>query len=249
MFRKFIIVSSIIAAIAGGGLTSAMVPIDYGSLSYVFHLYYDNGTIVVDRDAKYAYDVVFDEYIPAQDIPANKRYKGNIVSNHDLAVASFVFDPQAGNSNFQSGKISVKGPYYPEAAKIEFFNPVGAKILTISVTETSDCNQNDVCEEANGETNLSCPSDCKAVELSKAPTPSVEPEAPTEGSGILRPLLYMLAGLGIMAYFLWRKWGGRGKGGPPEAIPTAEPAPTATPAPIQPVSIEPRSQEPPSPPA
>src|SRR5258708_31536105 len=106
---------------------------------YVFHLYYDNGKLVADRDFKYPYDVIPGEF-QAPLVTAQFPYRGEIVNFTGEVATHFTFDPKQGDAKFVKGKISVKAPYIADAQKAVFYDVQNQPILTITLSESSFCN-------------------------------------------------------------------------------------------------------------
>ena len=171
---------------------------------YFFHLYYDNGQLVVDRDFEFKYDVVPEIFFPEM-INTQFPFRGEIVTLNNQVAGTFVFDPRRGDSQFLKGKISVKAPYAPDGQKAVFYDAQGNPLLTIFVSESSFCNDDGVCNTDNGEDENTCPADCKGV----TPLPPI-PEKPVGGQGgMLMTLIYVLitagAGLGGLWYWFRKK--------------------------------------------
>lgn len=61
--------------------------------------------------------------------------------------------------NLRNGVNTIQLPYYPHAKQLNIISPTGAK-LNIDLTTYATCNQNNVCEYEQGETELSCIMDC-----------------------------------------------------------------------------------------
>src|SRR3989344_4156203 len=177
---------------------------------YIFHLYYDNGQLVTDRDFEFNYDVVPEAFVP-ETVNTQFPYKGEIITLNGQVACTFVFDPRRGDPKFLKGKLSVKAPYAPDGQKAVFYNNQGDALLTIFVSESSFCNDDGVCNVDNGEDQNTCPADCKGV----TPLPPIS-EGPAGGQGgMLMNLVYVLIILGAVAggwyggSAIWRRWKGR----------------------------------------
>jgi len=133
---------------------------------YLFHLYYDNGRLLADKDFEFEYDLVADQFVQPQ-LNTATPYKGEIVSILGNVVGNFKFDPPVAR-----GKISVKGPRFGNASKINFYNDKDELLLTVQVSESSVCNEDSICNLDFGEDNQNCPSDCKAIPTE---TPKAQP--------------------------------------------------------------------------
>ncbi len=224
--KKFLIFISLIVLISG---TAFADPVVSQSFYYVFHLYYDNGQIVADRDFKYPYDVIPGEFQPDAVI-AQFPYRGDIINFPGEIANHFTFDPKQGDAKFVKGKISVKAPYVADGQKAVFFDPQNNPILTITVSESSFCNDDGICNEDRGEDSLSCPKDCKQ----SLPAPPVtSPNSETGSSkGIVSGIIYTLIGiilLGLLWWFLRRR--GRGQTPPTLNFPNSSlPTPPTPPS-------------------
>ena len=174
---------------------------------YLFHLYYDNGQLVADRDFEFNYDVVPEAFVP-ETVNAQFPYKGEIINLNGQVAGTFVFDPRRGDPSFLKGKISVKAPYVPDGDKAVFYNPQGNQLLTIFVSESSICNDDGVCNVDNGEDQNTCPADCEGI----TPVPVASPGAGWGGQGsMLMNLVYVLIilGAGLGGWYGWKRWQGR----------------------------------------
>ncbi len=141
---------------------------DYPNLYYLFHLYYDNGQLLADRDFEFKYDVIPEEFQP-ETIVTPFPYKGEVVNFLGQVAETFQFDPGSyGNSPGEKrllvkGKISVKAPYVPDARKVVFYDSQGRALLTVFVDESSFCNDDGVCNSERGEDSKTCPNDCRGL--------------------------------------------------------------------------------------
>ncbi|MBI2674209.1 MAG: hypothetical protein HYX22_00520 [Candidatus Yanofskybacteria bacterium] len=186
-------------------------------LSYLFHLYYDNGQLFADRDFEFKYDIIAEEFIP-ETLTTQFPFRGEIVDLKNRVAAEFTFDPRRGNPDFLKGKISVKAPYAPDGQKAVFYDSQGRTLLTIFVSESSFCNDDGVCNSDRGEDYLTCSNDCKE-------TPTTNDQRPTTGGGgqggMLVAAIYVLiiAGAALGGWFGWKWWKGR------RELPTIPPTP------------------------
>lgn len=136
--------------------------------SYLFHLYYDNGQFFVDRDFQFKYDLVAESYTP-EVISETNSYRGEVVSIRNDILAVFNFNLQQGDPDFNEGKVSIKGPYFADAKEVRFYNDARQLLLTVDVSGSSFCDDDNVCDEDVGENPANCPNDCK-VAIPAAPT-------------------------------------------------------------------------------
>ena len=132
---------------------------------YLFHLYYDNGRLFADKDFEFKYDLVADQFVQPQ-LDINEPFRGEVVSVSDSVIGNFKFDPR-----ITGGKISVKGPHFSNAGKVNFYNDKDELLLTIQVSESSVCNEDGICNTDTGESSQNCSYDCKTT-----PTPTITPE-------------------------------------------------------------------------
>src|SRR3989344_1322590 len=91
---------------------------------YLFHLYYDNGQLAADRDVKFKYDIIAEPYAMST-LSSASPYRGEIINFEDKILATFKFDP-----SIVRGRISVKGPYFADASRVNFYNNAGVLLLT-----------------------------------------------------------------------------------------------------------------------
>jgi len=193
---KRIILIIVLAIIMGAGFyVHADTPSNSG-FYYIFHLYYDTGKLVADRDFKFSYDVIPGDFV-ASPITTQFPYRGEVVNMVGEVVKTFQFDPREGGA--LKGKISVNAPYVADGQKVIFYDNQNQPILTISVSESSFCNDDGICNADRGEDSLSCPNDCKQSLATPLPTPA----SPTgESNGLWSGILYTLGGL-ILAGLGW----------------------------------------------
>src|SRR3989344_4346660 len=173
---------------------------------YLFHLYYDNGQLVADRDAEFKYDIVAEIFVP-ETLNTQFPYKGEVVNLKGEVAETFQFDPKQGNPSFLKGTLSVRAPYLPDGQKVVFYNNQGDASLTIFVSDSSFCNDDGVCNADVGEDSKTCPNDCKNV----TPVPTVSPVLPGSGgkAGLVWGAIYVIVGIslagGLWYFFKKRK--------------------------------------------
>lgn len=199
---KLIIISLVIPVLAmAEGEGDRQVP----DFMYLFHLYYDNGQLAADRDFEFKYDVIPETFIP-ETLNTQFPYKGEVVNLKGEVVETFQFDPKHGDPSFVKGKISVKAPYLANGQKVNFLDAQGNQLLSIFVSESSFCNDDGVCNADVGEDTKTCPNDCKVA--TPVPTIITEPSAGWGIGGMLKILIYLIIGLGIIVggWFGWKWW-------------------------------------------
>lgn len=192
---------------------------------YLFHLYYDNGQLFADRDVEFKYDLIAEPYAPLA-VNQAAAYKGEVVNLLGKVEGAFSFNPA-----LTKGKILVKGPYFSDADKVNFYNPQGKLLLTIPVGDSSVCNDNGRCESDVGEDFYNCPNDCKLK-----PAPSGAPGLPPAGGltgGKIALIVIMILIIAIVLFLVWfiirkKRVGSNNK-------PPLPPATPQTPLPPQPV--------------
>ncbi len=181
---------------------------------YLFHLYYDNGTLYADRDYVIPYDIIFEEYIQPG-MNTNLPFSGEVVNFKNEVVGSFKFNPRQDDPNLTRGKISVKAPYAPDAAKVIFYDSQSKSVLTISVEQSSYCNNDGICNADRGETSQTCSSDCrKTVPVS---TGGDETSAPGSSNGLLSGIIYTAIGAIVLGGLWW--WRRRMRNSLPTSLP------------------------------
>jgi hypothetical protein len=204
---------------------------DYQAGSYLFHLYFDNGQLVADRDFQFKYDIetiVYAEPTLVTGFP----YRGEIINFVNEIAANFKFDPRNGDAKFNKGKISVRAPYVADAQKVVFYDNQNQPVLTIAVSDSSFCNDDGICNADRGEDILSCPRDCKAG----TPLPSVIPTSTGGTSGLILGVIYSIVGV-VLIVGLWWLFRKRGSGGslPPPPSDLSLPTPPTPPSQNNPV--------------
>src|SRR3989338_353450 len=80
---------------------------DRAPASYIFHVYFDEGKLIADRDFQSPYDVSTDPYIQSV-MATGFPYRGEVINFVGEVAAQFTFDPRNGDANFNRGKVSVK---------------------------------------------------------------------------------------------------------------------------------------------
>ena len=163
---------------------------------YNFYLYYDHGQLFADRDYPLKYDIIDDKFVEER-ITTAKPYSFKVLSIKDVILAEHAFDPQQGNPKFLKGKVLVKGPYFADAARVDFYDDTGGSALTIDVSASSFCNDDGACNKDVGEDSFNCPADCKADPTATPP--------PIEGGGLSRGVLTALGG-SVVAIVIWLGW-------------------------------------------
>lgn len=188
--------------------------------SYRFHLYYDNGQLFANRDFNFKYDIISDDFIP-EVISTTHPFRGEIVSGKEEVLSSFRFDPQKGNPVFKKGGIAVDGPYFANAAKVNFYNGTNQLLLTLDVSGSSFCNDDGTCNSDVGENYQNCPNDCKRP----SPSPAYQPPASSIWQSMLIPILVAVAVV-VAALVIWfiikrrRSLAGYDQNLPPQLPPT-----------------------------
>ncbi len=230
---KKIIFTIILAVIAGIGFwTHADVAIpSTNTFYYVFHLYYDTGKLVADRDFKFVYDIIPGDYM-ADALNTQFPYRGEVINMVGAVADNFTFDPKQGNPKFTVGKISVKAPYVADGQRVVFYDNQNQPVLTISVSDSSFCNDDGICNADRGEDSLSCPKDCKQ---SLPAPPTITPTAsPASSSGLWAGILYTILGILLIGLVWWLFKRRRNQGTLP-LLPPPLPTPPTSPTPNNPV--------------
>ncbi|OGN01897.1 MAG: hypothetical protein A3I26_02750 [Candidatus Yanofskybacteria bacterium RIFCSPLOWO2_02_FULL_43_10] len=205
MQTKFIKISAIIITLSFflAGLVFAQEDRSPLDSSYLFHLYYDNGQLVADREVQFKYDVVPEIFVP-ETLNTQFPYKGEVINLKDEIAKTFQFDPRKGDPKFLKGKLSVKAPYVPDGQKVNFYDGQGNQLLSIFVSESSFCNDDGICNPDVGEDTKTCPSDCKQA----LPVPAASPDVPSAGgvSGMVKGVIYLIIGVVVIGgFWYWLK--------------------------------------------
>jgi len=196
---KRIIVIIILTVVVGIGFHVHADTLTGNSFYYIFHLYYDNGQLSADRDFQFKYDVIPGDFI-ADPVNTQFPYRGEIVNLMGEIAGRFVFDPKQGDVNFSKGKILVNASYVADGQKAVFYDSQNQPVLTISVSDSSFCNDDGICNADQGEDSLSCPKDCKQGLVT--PLPATPTSSSGESSGLWSGILYTLTGL-VLAGLVW----------------------------------------------
>src|SRR3989344_3456105 len=228
--QKIVIVSVLLLSFSVvSALTNPSFDADLNSLSYAFYLYYDNGQLFADRDYEIKYDVL-SEVFSAESPSPESAYRGNVLNFKGETVKTFLFDPKGGRSGFTAGKIVVKGPYVSDGLRVQFYDNQGKQTVTIFVSMSAVCNDDNLCDTAGGESEKNCSSDCKKPRATPVPAASVEPTSGFFTDFDLNSILiYVVGGVGVavLAWFGWKWWKKRkeDKFMPPPPPPTVMPPP------------------------
>ena len=190
--------------------------------SYLFYLYYDNGQLFANRDFEFKYDVIPEIYIP-ETINTQFPYKGEVINLKGEVAKTFQFDPRHGDPKFLKGALSVKAPYVADGQKVNFYDSQGNQLISVFVSESSFCNDDGICNPDVGEDTKTCPNDCKTS--IPAPIITTEPSAGGEWSGMLKSIIYLIIGLGVVGGWYGWKWWQKRKQFPAVEIPTNLPPP------------------------
>lgn len=175
---------------------------------YLFHLYYDNGQLLADRDFEFKYDVLPEKFMP-ENITVQFPYRGEVVNLLGEVAQQFQFDPKVNNPLMIKGKTSVKAPYVSDGQKVNFYDSQGNSLLTIFVSDSSICNDNGTCNEDTGENTQTCPYDCSAGQSPNIPvaTPGSSDQSDSSGkTGVAKALIYLIIGLGIGGGWYWFRY-------------------------------------------
>lgn len=189
-------------------LTKPSSDADPNSLSYVFYLYYDNGQLFADRDYEIKYDVVSEVFSPESPL-AEVAYRGAVLNFKGETVKTFLFDPKGGKSGFTAGKIMVKGPYVGDGLRTQFYDNQGKQSVTVFVSASALCNDDNLCDAAGGESEKNCSNDCKKPRATPTPVVSIQPTSGFFTDFDLNTILiYVVGGVGVVviAWFGWKWW-------------------------------------------
>lgn len=159
---------------------------------YSFHLYYDNGQLFADRDFEFKYDLIAEPFVQTV-LKTSTSYRGEVLNLLGRAVGNFQFDPTV-----TKGKISIKGPYFSDADKVNFYNDKEELLLTLSVSDSSVCNDDGTCNSDVGENYQNCPNDCPRP----SPSPAYQPPAPSVWQNMFIPILVAVAVV-VAALVIW----------------------------------------------
>lgn len=170
---------------------------------YRFNLYYDQGKLFVDRDAPDSYDTDAGPF-QSKEVGVADTYRLVLLSSSGKTLFELKFDPQNGNPSFTRGSIKIEAPFFSEAKTVQFYDKNNVIALSVDLSATLFCNENNVCEAENGEDQLSCSSDCGAPtpNVSIIPSASVIPP-PSDSGNLLVIVLIVIGGLAVAGLVTW----------------------------------------------
>ena len=212
-FLKNLFLALILLSIPLAGVFAAR---DDGVYTYIFHLYFDNGKLLADRDFTIPFELIAQKYeVPIQ---ALYSYSGEILSVTNKKLADFpLFLPVKGK-----GKFTVQAPYFDNAKIVNFYDSKAQKILSFDLAPSGPvCNEDSQCNADTGETYLNCSSDCSAS-ISPSATPSITPMV-IPGFNLnhfLASPVFIILVLILVVIFLWLFFKKRNRGLPPPDIST-----------------------------
>ena len=141
-------------------LSFASAMTDEGIWSYFFNLEYKQGVLAVDSSARFPYDPVPEEYSALSD-PATSDFYGIITSGKGRELARFGFNkPETTVTALGKSVFVAKAPFFANADHASFYARGGKKLFTVSLKESSFCDDNNKCNSDVGENYLNCPNDC-----------------------------------------------------------------------------------------
>jgi hypothetical protein len=162
---------------------------------YALHLEVKQGVLAVDTLEKYPYDLVPMAY-DGPTTPGDFDFYGTVINKKGTALGQFAFNkPETEVISLGKSVLNVKAPYFANADHITLYKKGGVKLFTISVSETSFCNDNNKCNSDVGENYRNCPNDCPVPadvttptpeettptsEITPTPSPTVSPEVPVD---------------------------------------------------------------------
>lgn len=183
-FRSILFIVTLLVGWSEVAQAEGQAQKEFSPSVYLFHLYYDNGQLFADRDFEFKYDILVEKYRP-EIVNEAHAYRGEIVDFKNQVRETFRFDPQLsmnkgrGEKLLVKGKISAKGPFLADGKEVNFYNVEKEKLLTISLSGTSFCNDDGICNGEVGEDEKNCPADCAVFTPSPSDLPSPSP-TPTE---------------------------------------------------------------------
>ena len=183
-----------------------------GDYVYKFMHYYDKGQLFGDRDYEIKYEISPKAFASDSIVNEQTAFRGEITNFKDQVIKTFKFDPQKGDGNFTAGKIVVEGPYVADGMRASFYSPSNQHLLSISIDDSSFCNDDLSCDASKGEDNTTCPLDCKKTVKRRPVDVKVDKpaqEEPAIGSFILYVVFVISAASG--GWFGWKWWQDRNK--------------------------------------
>lgn len=226
--NKFLVLFFIIFTIT----SFAFAAQDSGVYTYQFHLYFDNGKLVKDRDFEFAFDLIAQEY---QAPSGNTEYRGEILSVHDKKLADFDFS-LGGIAPTGRGKLTVYAPYFDNAKTALFYNPSDREILSVDLAPSGPlCNEDGFCNSDVGEDATNCPADCTVAAPSPTTTPLPAKNVVVFGLTLIQILTWLGAVIAALAAIWFGfKWLAKRRASnqnlqPPENVSPQQPQPPQPP--------------------
>lgn len=148
---------------------------------YAFQLRYDGEDISkLDNNSPVPY---FFYYGPLE---LSGSMTGRVLGLTGEIIGEFPYELEVGDNE-------IFIPYYADAGRIELLDKQSQSIYVYDISNISTCNKNKVCDSLDGESNTTCPSDCKAIEPESQLWPLVV---------ALMVVTLVFSGL---IFYLWRK--------------------------------------------
>lgn len=144
-------------------ILTIFIPALTNAKSYQISLFYDKNSNEIRLD-KFAENSVY-----LQDnndsLTFDERANLEVGNNFQVILEAYQYTfPQTLIYPYIEGKFVINVPYYPHVKEIKIKNN-SSNTLTIDVSNTSICNQNNICEYEKGEDNNTCISDCLGSDI------------------------------------------------------------------------------------
>jgi hypothetical protein len=166
---------------------------DPGIWAFVFHLEIKDGILRAQADAVIPYEATPVSETPDSKDPNESDFHVDIIGVRGNMLGSFGFDdpktvvPALGKSVFD-----VYTPFFANGTRALISTKEGKKLLELSLSGTSFCNDNAVCDTDVGENFVNCANDCPAPEV-LTPIPQTNDgdvgETPTQEVGGEKPVI------------------------------------------------------------
>lgn len=179
MQLKKILLSAMLFVLIPSAALAFSEDYDPGVWVYNFHFEIKSGVLSSFRGAPLPYEAMPVAEFPAPKSPSDSDYRIDIISGKGVLLGSFGFDdPKTIVAALGASVFDVKVPFFANGGKALIYDRSKKKLIEISLTGSSFCNDNGICDPSVGETYLNCANDCPAP-IVPTITPGTQPDTPS----------------------------------------------------------------------